>query len=151
CPWPRAYVQTGQTDQAEAMLRKIIALRRRNKGEKHPDFATALDQLGQFYLRQGQSQKARPLLEEAALIRQETLPASHPAQAISRTHRALLAEAEGKPAEAERWYQESLAILQQSKGEKHPCMGRPSITWPSSTKIKNDPPKPPLGFRKPPG
>ena len=55
-----------------------LAIRREVLGEKHPDTATSLNNLGGLLDSMGDYAEARPYLEQALAILEEALPPEHP-------------------------------------------------------------------------
>ena len=70
-------------------------------GEKHPNFASSLNNLGLMYSAQGNHAKAEPLQLQALGLRKEVLGQKHPKYALSLHNLATLYLAEGNCAKAE--------------------------------------------------
>lgn len=115
-----AYQKTNQAEKAEALLIKIISIRKKYWGIQHPDIATAQDQLGYLYRQKGDYESAQKLFEEAQSLRQKIFGESHPSLAISKHNFALLAEYRQDKTGAERLHLESLEIIRKKLGEGHP-------------------------------
>lgn len=62
---------------AEKLYEKILQIRKKNLGEKHPDTATSYDNLANVYVRQGEYQKAVNLYEKSLQISKRTLGEQH--------------------------------------------------------------------------
>ena len=60
------------------MYQKALAIRRMVLGERHPDTATSLYNLGLLYYEQGKNAQALPLLNQAWAIRRQILGSEHP-------------------------------------------------------------------------
>src|SRR6516162_8596516 len=111
----RAYAQRGEFDRAERLLRRCLALRRRNQPEDWRTFHT-LAQLGASLPGRQKHAEAEPLLltgYQGMKQRQATIPANDPkslAEALQWL--AQLYDSWGKPDQAQHWRQE----LKQRKG-----------------------------------
>ncbi len=79
-------------------------------GDKHPSYATSLNNLAQLYSSQGDYAKAEPLYQKALAIRKEALGAKHPDYATDLNNLAGLYQSQGDYAQAEPLYRQSLAI-----------------------------------------
>jgi len=70
--------------EAEALLKKSLAIREKTRGPDHPDVEVTLRNLAALYKGQGRNAEAEPLYRRAASIRQklqrahlEATPVSH--------------------------------------------------------------------------
>ena len=95
-------------------------MRREALGEKHPDVAQSLNNLGTFYSHQGQYGKAEPLCKQALEIYREALGEKHPDFAVSLKSLADLYHSQGQYGKAEPLCKQALEIYREALGEKHP-------------------------------
>ncbi len=89
-------------------------------GERHPDYATSLNNLALLLKSQGDYAAARPLYEQALAIRKEVLGERHPDYAHSLNNLAVLLKSQGDYAAARPLYEQALAIHKEVLGERHP-------------------------------
>jgi len=86
----------------------------------HPDVATSLYSVAEFYRDQGAYAKAEPLYQRSLAISEKALGPDHPEVAPSLNGLAKLYEAQRAYAKAEPLYQRSLAISEKSLGPDDP-------------------------------
>ena len=110
----------GKTEAAIEHGREALRLRRESLGEKRPEVATALDNLGAVLMSRGDMTEAEPLLRQALAIRRELLPADDPQLAVSLNNLGFLTWRKGSLQEAEAMYRESLDIDRRKLGPDHP-------------------------------
>src|SRR3954449_2373836 len=71
-------VAEGREHEAVANARHRLELQRQAGGERHPEFATGLNQLALLLIMHGDPEHAEPLLREALAIRKDVLGEHHP-------------------------------------------------------------------------
>src|SRR4051812_40597846 len=71
-------VAEGREHEAVANARHRLELQRQAVGERHPEFATGLNQLALLLIMHGDPEHAEPLLREALAIRKDVLGEHHP-------------------------------------------------------------------------
>lgn len=105
----KVYERLGLHDSAEALLRDVLALRRRVHGETHPQVAAAQDALGALLLERDDPE-ALVLLEAALDQRRRFLGADHLATARTLKNLGFYLRSVGRHSEAEERFREALAI-----------------------------------------
>ena len=90
----------GRYVEALSVAERYIASARKEHGEDHPAFATALSSLIRIYVEQGKSSEAEPLAPRALAIREKRLGSSHSETASSLIQLAEVLSDQGRPAEA---------------------------------------------------
>ena len=88
-------------------------------GERHPDYATSLNNLALLYDSMGDYARAEPFYVEARAIYMEVLGDKHPLYATSLNNLAALYESMGDYERAEPFYIQSRDIRKQVLGERH--------------------------------
>jgi CHAT domain-containing protein/tetratricopeptide (TPR) repeat protein len=111
----------GRCREATPKARQALAIREEVLGEKHPDTATSLNNLGAILQAQGDYAAAKPLHERALAIRERVLGRDHPDTATSLNNLAELLQAQGNYDAARPLYERALAINEQVKGREHPA------------------------------
>jgi CHAT domain-containing protein len=99
---------------------QALALRKDLLGEKHPAYATSLNNLATLYHRMGDYAKAEPLYQQTLALYKEVLGEKHPAYARSLNNLASLYKDTGDYAKAEPLYQQALTLYKDLLGEQHP-------------------------------
>jgi hypothetical protein len=89
-------------------------------GERHPDYATSLNQLALLLIMHGTPDEAEPLLHRALAIRKETLGEDHPDYATCLSSLAGLLWARGDTAAAEPLLRQAHEIRCRVLGNDHP-------------------------------
>jgi tetratricopeptide (TPR) repeat protein len=67
----------GRLDEAERLLREVLAARRKLPGRDDLDLAGTLAELGSLLTKGGRAKEAEPLLRECLAIREKKLPSGH--------------------------------------------------------------------------
>ena len=111
-----------QYTQAEALLKRALALREELLGPKHPEVATAIDSLASAYFEQGKYLQAESLYQQALPIREQAFGPEHPEVAKSLNMLAHLRYFihENTYDEAEQMFRRALAIREKALGKDHP-------------------------------
>jgi tetratricopeptide (TPR) repeat protein len=135
------YQALGQYDQAEAMYRAALALRKALWGNMHTNVADSLDRLGhELRSYRGEAVESASLLEQALMIRTNLLGPEHVLVAASLYHLGGIYLYKGELPEAADLFQRALAMRRRLLGNDHPevaealmlladtvrCMGRPA-------------------------
>ena len=110
----------GDYAEAEPLYREALTIHKEVFGEKHPAYATSLNNLAELYRSKGDYAKAEPLYRQALAIRKEVFGEHHPAYANSLNNLAMLYHNMGDYAEAEPLYRQTSEILNEVLGDKHP-------------------------------
>ena len=114
------HTSLGELDEAEALARRSLALRRRSLGEDHPEIAASLNSLGNIARRRGRYREAEALHRQALDLKVRHLGPEHPE--VAGTLTALASHLSGRPAESEELYERALAIRRASLGPEHPLV-----------------------------
>lgn len=106
----------------EAILnaKRRIALVAETYGDRHPDYATALNQLALLLIMQQEPEKAEPLLREALEIRRQALGESHPDYATNLSSLGGLLWARDEYDGAEPLLRLAVDIRRRTLGAAHP-------------------------------
>ncbi len=108
--------QTAELEDARERLR-VVELER---GPRHPDTATSLNNLAELLYRHGSYDEARPLCERALKIREEVLGPKHRDTATSLNNLAELLRSQGNYEEARPLYERALEFREKVRGPRHP-------------------------------
>jgi CHAT domain-containing protein/tetratricopeptide (TPR) repeat protein len=111
--------QMGQYDEAIEYATLSVELTRQTVGERHPDFATSLNNLARLYREMGNYAAAEPLFLQALGIRHIALGDAHPDFAASFNNLAMLYDLIGNYQAAESFYRQALEIARTTQGEQH--------------------------------
>lgn len=111
--------EAGRYRDAEAAARRLVDWQRARLGERHPDVATSLANLGQVLQRQGDLAAAGPPLREALELRREALGESHPLYAASLLQLADLLLAQDDTKAAGPLFEQAIEALRGAVGESH--------------------------------
>ncbi len=106
--------------EAVERARARLEEQKRALGERHPDYASGLNQLALLMIMHGDADGAEPLLRQALEIRKETLGERHPDYATNLSSLAGLLWARGDLDGAEPLLQRSLEIRWDALGSNHP-------------------------------
>ena len=112
--------ERGQYADAEPLYKQAMEIRRTALGERHPSYATSLNNLAVLYRAMGRHADAEPLYKQAMEIRRTALGERHPDYANSLNNLAVLYDAMGRHADAEPLYKEAMEIYRTALGERHP-------------------------------
>jgi serine/threonine protein kinase/tetratricopeptide (TPR) repeat protein len=114
------YYALGAYEQAAAMHREALALRRDQLGDTHTAVAASLNQLANVPGEQGQLAEAEAMHKEALALRIDLRGDLHAEVAGSLNDLALVLRQRGKLAEAESTHRQALAMQRQLLGDGHP-------------------------------
>jgi tetratricopeptide (TPR) repeat protein len=112
--------QQGRSREALPLAEKALATRRAILGEKHPHYATSMNNLGMLYQDMGDHQAALPLYKQVLEVRKAALGQKHPNYANSLNNLANLYHAMGDHQAALPLLQQALQVRKAALGEKHP-------------------------------
>ena len=112
--------ERGQYADAEPLYKQAMEIRRTALGERHPSYATSLNNLAVLYRAMVRHADAEPLYKQAMEIRRTALGERHPDYANSLNNLAVLYDAMGRHADAEPLYKEAMEIYRTALGERHP-------------------------------
>ncbi len=115
-----ALSRRGDHAAALPMSRRSVDAARELLGERHPSYATALDNLATLLQSMGDHAAALPLHRQALAIRKEALGEGHPSYALGLNNLALLHKTMGDHAAALPLYKEALAVRKAALGGRHP-------------------------------
>ena len=105
------YVGQAKFDEAEALLRRAIALREKVLGDDHPDVAHSLTILSSMYSMQRKFGEAEGLLRRALEIQTRALGDSDFRVGTTLTSLALACLAQGKREEADALHERGMSII----------------------------------------
>jgi eukaryotic-like serine/threonine-protein kinase len=112
----------GQAEEADALYKRTLEIRRKSLGPKHPTVGQALQLSGLFYLNQGRLDESEAAYREALELFRGIDP-RHFEVGKCNNGLALIASRRGRYAEAEKMMVEVEALFREVLGEKHP------FTW----------------------
>jgi tetratricopeptide (TPR) repeat protein len=112
----------GNLEQAEALARQALDLRRRLGSENEPGFAVYLDTLGEVLQSQSRLAEAETVLRQALAARRDLLGNEDNETASSIHNLASVLREEGQLDEAESLQREALAIQTKLFGPEHPTV-----------------------------
>jgi len=110
----------GNYAKAEPLYIEAMNIRKEVLGDKHPSYATSLNNLALLYNNMGNYAKAEPLYIEAMKIDKEVLGDKHPSYALSLNNLAALYDDMGNYAKAVPLSLEAIKIYKEVLGDKHP-------------------------------
>ena len=110
----------GQHSRAESLYAKSRAILRKTVGEKHPDYATALDNLAELCREMGRYQEAEKLYHEALRVYRAMIDVRPAEVANVLNNLGALYKVMGCYSKAEPLYEEAIRIRREVLGEGHP-------------------------------
>jgi tetratricopeptide (TPR) repeat protein len=110
----------GQAAKAAPLMKQALQIHKEALGEKHPLYATSLNNLAELYTSMGDPRAALPLFQKALQIQKEVLGEKHPLYAASLDNLAGLYQDVGDHKAALPLLQKALQIRRDVLGEKHP-------------------------------
>jgi tetratricopeptide (TPR) repeat protein len=119
-----ALVAGGRYREAQPVLEKILAVRRKVLGEEHPYTAASSNNLAHSLNAQGKYAAAEEGSRQALAIRRKTLGEEHPDTAAGYYNLASILNAQGRFAAAAEGYRQALAVNRKTLGEEHPQTAR---------------------------
>ncbi len=112
--------QLGRYAEAIPAMERVLAIREKALGPKHPETVEALNNLAVLYYKMGAYDKAEPLFKRSLSIREKAPGPEHPDTAGSLNNLASLYDTMGAYDKAEPLYKRSLAIREKALGPEHP-------------------------------
>jgi tetratricopeptide (TPR) repeat protein len=103
-------------DEAEALFKRSLEIRRETLGPEHPEVAEGLEGLGSLYAKQGKDDAAEPLLKQAVAVFEKAIGANHPRVAACLVKLAKVHCARGDHARAEPLGRRALGIFETTPG-----------------------------------
>jgi tetratricopeptide (TPR) repeat protein len=119
-----AQLRQGKYAAAKTDALEALRIRQEILGERHPAYATSLNNLAALYHSMGDYARAEPLYRQALEIRKQALGERHPHYATSLDNLAKLYDSMGEYARAEPLFRQALEIQKQALGERHPDYAR---------------------------
>ncbi len=110
----------GLYDAANAPQEEVVAIRRRELGDDHPDTLDSMSNLGFLLMAQGKLAVAEPHARTVLDVQRRVLGPDDPDTLISVSNLGLLLQAQGKLAEAESYHREAMEKRRQVLGNDHP-------------------------------
>lgn len=114
-----ALYDQGKIREALTLAQRALAIRQEVLGEKHPETANSLNNVGFLFRAVGDLTAARPYLEQALAIRKDVLGLKHADTADSLYDLGSLLEDQNNYAAARPLLEQALAIRFEVLGEKH--------------------------------
>jgi len=115
----RTYRQ-GKVREAVALAEQVLETRKELLGEKHPDYATSLNNLGELRRAQGDYPKAEPLFRQASEVWRQALGENHPHYVSGLHNLGTFYQTQGDYARAESFYRQAMERGRQVLGENDP-------------------------------
>ena len=117
----------GKYPEAEALLRRSLALKEKALGTDHPSYGASLHALAGVVSKQGKYPEAEALLRRSLALVEKALGTDHPSYGASLHALAGVVSKQGKYPEAEALLRRSLAIDEKALGTDHPSL-YPTLT-----------------------
>jgi tetratricopeptide (TPR) repeat protein len=114
-----ALVGEGRYRDAQPLLEKVLAVRRKVLGEEHPDTARSYNNVAYTLKAQGRYREAEEGFKKALAICRKVLGEEHPDTANGYNNVAFNLDARGRHKEAEEGFRKALAIRRKVLGEEH--------------------------------
>ena len=114
------YLSKSQTQTAEPLMRRALAINEASYGSEHPNVAIRLNNLASLLQATNRLAEAEPLMRRALAIDEASYGNDHPTVAIRLNNLAQLLKATNRLAEAEPLMRRALAIDEASYGNDHP-------------------------------
>jgi tetratricopeptide (TPR) repeat protein len=112
----------GNLAEAEALIRRVVEVDEKRLGENHPDFASAINNLGRLLQYTNRPSEAEPLMRRALAIDEQSFGPHHFNVARDLNNLATLLHATNRLSEAEPLMRRALAIDEQILGPDHPTL-----------------------------
>lgn len=110
----------GRLTEAEGLLEKVVAFRRRELGEEHPDTLDAKTELAHIYASQARRKEAEDLYRQVLDSRSRSLGEKAPKRLEAMSNLATLYRDQGHWKKAEELNARVLAGFREVRGERHP-------------------------------
>jgi tetratricopeptide (TPR) repeat protein/predicted Ser/Thr protein kinase len=118
----RVLIECGKVEEAEATLKRSIALTRASFGPKYPELLTQMDHMGALLTDLGRFAEAEVVLREALAGRREVFGPDSPYVAYTLTTLASAVQKQGRHAETIELLTESLRIRRVCLAPEHPSL-----------------------------
>jgi len=115
-----ADLNLGRLGEAEKLLGKVVASRRRSLGEEHPDTLAAKNELGKVYAAQARRKQAEELFHQVLDSRRRSLGAENPKTLEAMNNLATVYRDQGRWNEAEKLNDRAIASYRRTLGERNP-------------------------------
>ena len=109
--------------EAKDLYERVLAIREKLQGADHPDVASALNSLGEFWRYRGDLARAQVLHERSLDIRENSLESGHPAVAQSLHDLGMLYLNRGEYEKAEHLLKRALVIREKALAPDHIDIG----------------------------
>ena len=110
----------GRYRDAVSFYEAALVIRERLLGDRHPDTAESLNQLGMSFYDLGQYEKARSAYQRALDVWRDTLGESNPSTAAAWNNLASVYDHMGDKPKALEFYRKSLEVKEKVLGTEHP-------------------------------
>lgn len=100
---------------------RALEIRRRERGDEHPETLDSIGHLGDLFRNQGRYGEAEPLLRKSLEASRRTLGDEHPKTLTSISNLGAVLKDLGKNDEAERLFREDLEASRRTRGDEHPA------------------------------
>jgi len=120
--------QKGNYAKAKHLYLRALALRKKAKGDNHPDVAQTMNNLANLYNELGEKEEALTLYQNSLKIRERWYGPDHPKVATALINLAAFQFENKKISQAEHDCTRALKIVQSSLGSKHPALSSPLVT-----------------------
>jgi tetratricopeptide (TPR) repeat protein len=114
------YYDTGDARQAIEYYEQALSIGKEVYGERHPNVATTLNNIGGAWDSLGEPKKALEYYEQALAIDKEVYGDKHPSVAATLNNIGSAWDALGEPKKAIGYYEQALSIGKEVYGERHP-------------------------------
>lgn len=118
------YLDAGRLSDAEAVLRRSLAITRARNGETHPNVAATSGNLATVLEREARYTEAEKLYQQTLQAYERTFGPNHPTTAIGLNNLANVYSAQGKSEAAAALQERVLAIHEKTFGADSPDVGR---------------------------
>jgi tetratricopeptide (TPR) repeat protein len=115
--------QMADWTEAEASLRRAVAMVEQIYGTEHPDLGTEFNNLAQLLQATNRPSEAEPLMRRALAIDEKSHGTERPEVARDLNNLAVLLQATNRLSEAEPLLRRALAIFERSYAPEHPDVG----------------------------
>lgn len=117
-------LDAGRLAEAEAAMRRSLAISRARDGDLHPNVAATMGNLATVLERQSRHTEAEQLNQQALQVYERIYGPNHPTTAIAINNLASIYSADGKDGAAAGLQERVLAIYEKTYGAESPDVGR---------------------------
>ena len=111
--------QNGHFASAITTAVSVLEIRKNVLGDKHPDYATSLEDLGWLYENTGNYSRAESLYKQSSDIRRQVLGKQHPDYSVALNNLGMLYDNMGQHADAEKLYKQALIVAKRVHGKRY--------------------------------